>query len=48
MAARYQHLADSIRSDVAKRVGGLIWKPADTGEGPTDPEDSAAGVLTAA
>jgi integrase len=35
MAARYQHVTDSIRSDVAKRVGGLIWKPADTGEGST-------------
>jgi integrase len=43
MAARYQHLTDSIRSDVAKRVGGLIWKPAETDEGPTDADDGAAG-----
>ncbi len=25
MAARYQHVTDNIRQDVAKRVGGLIW-----------------------
>jgi integrase len=48
MAARYQHVTDSIRSDVAKRVGGLIWKPVDAAEGPTDPEDGAAGVPAAA
>ncbi|MBZ4321463.1 tyrosine-type recombinase/integrase [Streptomyces huiliensis] len=28
MAARYQHVIDPIRQDVARRVGGLIWKPA--------------------
>jgi integrase len=27
MAARYQHLTVSIRSDVAAKVGGLLWKP---------------------
>lgn len=25
MAARYQHVTDPIRRDVARRVGGLIW-----------------------
>lgn len=25
MAARYQHITDVIRTDVAQRVGGLIW-----------------------
>jgi len=25
MAARYQHMIDPIRKDIAKRVGGLIW-----------------------
>jgi integrase len=25
MAARYQHVTDPIRQDVAKRVGGLLW-----------------------
>jgi integrase len=24
-AARYQHVTDPIRRDVAKRVGGLLW-----------------------
>jgi integrase len=28
MAARYQHMTDPIRADIAKRVGGLIWKAA--------------------
>ena len=27
MAARYQHMVDSVRSDVARRVDGLIWRP---------------------
>jgi integrase len=25
MAARYQHVTDPIRRDVARRVGGLLW-----------------------
>ncbi|HEY0694136.1 MAG TPA: tyrosine-type recombinase/integrase [Kribbella sp.] len=25
MAARYQHMTDPIRQDIAKRVGGLLW-----------------------
>jgi hypothetical protein len=25
MAMRYQHLIDTIRRDVAKQVGGLLW-----------------------
>jgi integrase len=35
MATRYQHLIDSIRRDVAKQVGGLLWEP----DGP-QPEDA--------
>ncbi|MFF2099232.1 tyrosine-type recombinase/integrase [Streptomyces sp. NPDC058202] len=27
MAARYQHMVDSVRSDVARKVDGLIWEP---------------------
>jgi integrase len=27
MAARYQHITAEIRHDIAKQVGGLIWKP---------------------
>ncbi len=26
MAARYQHVTDPIRADIARRVGGLIWQ----------------------
>ncbi|MEU8663016.1 tyrosine-type recombinase/integrase [Actinoplanes philippinensis] len=26
MAARYQHVTDPVRADIAKRVGGLIWQ----------------------
>ncbi|MBK3625693.1 tyrosine-type recombinase/integrase [Streptomyces sp. MBT49] len=33
MAARYQHMVDSVRSDVARQVDGLIWKPARGGSG---------------
>ena len=25
MAARYQHVTDPIRQEVAARVGGLLW-----------------------
>jgi integrase len=28
MAARYQHITDAVRRDVAQRVGGLLWTPA--------------------
>lgn len=28
MAKRYQHVTDPILKDVAKRVDGLIWRPA--------------------
>lgn len=28
MAARYQHVTDPVRADIAKRVGGLLWKAA--------------------
>lgn len=26
MAARYQHMVDAVRTDVARQVDGLIWK----------------------
>ncbi|GAB2915537.1 tyrosine-type recombinase/integrase [Streptomyces mayteni] len=29
MAARYQHMVDSVRSSVAAKVDGLIWRPED-------------------
>ncbi|MEU3319606.1 tyrosine-type recombinase/integrase [Streptomyces sp. NPDC006785] len=46
MAARYQHMVDTVRTDVARQVDGLIWKPA--GERPDDDDDGAAGVLVPA
>jgi integrase len=39
MAARYQHVTDPIRQDIAKRVDGLLW-----GAAPDD-EDGANGAL---
>jgi len=42
MAARYQHLTAQIRRDIAKRVGGLLWEPADGPE--SDGDDGSAGV----
>lgn len=41
MAARYQHMVDSVRSEVARQVDGLIWKP--DGDGPDDADDEPAG-----
>jgi hypothetical protein len=29
MAARYQHVTDPIRRDVAARMGDLLWLPED-------------------
>ncbi|MEU2799459.1 tyrosine-type recombinase/integrase [Streptomyces sp. NPDC007117] len=46
MAARYQHMVDTVRTDVARQVDGLIWKPAV--ERPNDDDDGAAGVLVPA
>ncbi|MER8263012.1 tyrosine-type recombinase/integrase [Streptomyces griseus] len=46
MAARYQHMVDTVRTDVARQVDGLIWKPA--GERPDDDGDGAAGALVPA
>ncbi|MDX2880916.1 tyrosine-type recombinase/integrase [Streptomyces ipomoeae] len=46
MAARYQHMVDTVRNEVAERVDGLIWKP--TGDRPDDDDDGAAGALVRA
>lgn len=27
MAARYQHMVDAVRTDIARQLDGLIWKP---------------------
>ncbi|MFE3471271.1 tyrosine-type recombinase/integrase [Streptomyces bacillaris] len=39
MAARYQHMVDTVRSDVARQVDGLIWKP--VGGRPDDGDERA-------
>ncbi|WP_371567038.1 tyrosine-type recombinase/integrase [Streptomyces canus] len=41
MAARYQHMVDAVRTDIARQVDGLIWKV--DGDGPSD-ADGSAGV----
>jgi integrase len=41
MAARYQHILDSIRKGVADQVGGLLWPTAD-GTPPADDQDDTA------
>ncbi|MEW2566603.1 site-specific integrase [Streptomyces sp. NPDC047070] len=41
MAARYQHMVDAVRADIARKVDGLIWK-LDRGE--PDDSDGSAGV----
>ncbi|MZF56777.1 tyrosine-type recombinase/integrase [Streptomyces sp. SID5594] len=43
MAARYQHMVDTVRTDVARQVDGLIWKSA--GELPKDDDDGSDGAV---
>ncbi len=43
MAKRYQHLTAQVRQDIAKQVGGLLWKP--PAARPDDDDDGTAGVL---
>jgi integrase len=38
MAARYQHITDPIRRDVARLVGGLLWADGDVSVGDRDEE----------
>ncbi|MGW2044147.1 tyrosine-type recombinase/integrase [Streptomyces sp. NPDC001858] len=42
MAARYQHMVDAVRTDIAKQVDGLIWKP--EADRPHDDDEGEAGV----
>jgi len=45
MAARYQHVLDSIRKGVADQVGGLLWEAPDDGQADDgEPDDGAAGA----
>ncbi|MEV0174991.1 site-specific integrase [Streptomyces sp. NPDC050803] len=46
MAARYQHMVDTVRNDVARQVDGLIWKSGD--DRPDDDDDGSAGMLVRA
>lgn len=46
MAARYQHMVDAVRTDIAKQVDGLIWKPET--DRPNDEDDGSAGALVRA
>lgn len=41
MAARYQHMVDTVRTNVAEQVDGLIWKP----DGPDDGGAATAGPV---
>ena len=34
MAARYQHVTDAMRTEVASQVGDLIWQPGEPGPDP--------------
>ncbi|MEV4134404.1 tyrosine-type recombinase/integrase [Dactylosporangium sp. NPDC049742] len=46
MAKRYQHITGQVRRDVAKRVGGLLWRPPTEDDNP--PDEGAAGVPVSA
>ena len=43
MAARYQHVTDPIRRDVARRVGGLLWADEGAPAIPTETTGRLAG-----
>ncbi|TWP51531.1 site-specific integrase [Lentzea tibetensis] len=42
MAAKYQHITAAIRRDVAQRVGGLLWRPAEAADESGDEDGTAA------
>lgn len=42
MAARYQHITDPVRQDIAERVGGLIWSTEKASRGDQDQGDEGA------
>jgi hypothetical protein len=46
MATRYQHLTAQVRTDIAKRVGGLLWEV--PGNRSDDEDDGPAGALAKA
>ncbi|MFD4525012.1 tyrosine-type recombinase/integrase [Streptomyces sp. NPDC058470] len=46
MAARYQHMVDTVRTNVARQVDGLLWKSSD--DRSDDDDDGAAGKLVRA
>lgn len=51
MAARYQHMTDPLRQDIAKRVGGLLWAVPgsdEPGQEDRDPDDGPGGALVPA
>ena len=43
MAARYQHMVDAVRADIARQVDGLIWKI--DSDRPDDDDDGLSGAL---
>lgn len=46
MAARYQHMTEAVRRDVADRVGGLIWAVPDLPASPAgEDEDGRSAEL---
>lgn len=42
MAARYQHMVDTVRNSVAAQVDGFIWE---AGDGPDDDDDGLSAAL---
>jgi integrase len=50
MAARYQHMTDPIRRDIAKRVGGLLWAVSEdneSGQRGNEPDDEGGTLVSA-
>jgi len=42
MAARYQHVVDAVRTDIATQVAGLLWAPDDERDGGAGEPPTAA------
>ncbi len=38
MSGRYQHMTDPIRREIAKRLGGLLWRPSESADAGEDEE----------
>jgi integrase len=48
MVARYQHIPDEVREEIARQQGGLFWGPTQRPNKRNEDDDGTAGVLVPA